>query len=139
LVRAPSPHSPVWVVHIYPLFALQTRAGNQTFKYPRDVPEWAKTSHRVGAIGPATVFTVNTVTGLWNLWDSRETPQGRTRRTVHALLLLASDAGFTYAGARLSEQAENTVDKRREQRKWAYGSMATALTDVAVIALGRED
>jgi hypothetical protein len=53
--------------------------------------------------------------------------------------MLASDAGFTYAGARLSNQAENSVDKRRQHRAWAYGSMATALTGVAVIALGRED
>ena len=85
------------------------------------------------------MFTLNTVTGLWNLWESRNAPQGRTRRTAHALLMLASDAGFTYAGARLSEQAENSVDKRRAHRLWAYGSMATALTGVAVITLGRED
>ena len=118
---------------------MQIIAGNQIFKDPRDAPTWAKTTHRVGATGLATVFTINTVTGLWNLWDSREAPQGRTRRTLHALLMLASDAGFTYAGARLSKQAENSVDKRRQHRAWAYGSMATALTGVAVIALGRED
>ena len=85
------------------------------------------------------MFTVNTVTGLWNLWESRGASQDRTRRTAHALLMLASDAGFTYAGARLSEQAEISSDKRREHRTWAYGSMATALTGVAVITIGRED
>jgi hypothetical protein len=124
---------------IYPLFALQTLAGSQIFKDPRGAPEWAKTSHRVGATGLAAVFTVNTVTGLWNLWESRGASQGRTRRTAHALLMLASDAGFTYAGARLSEQAETNLDKRREHRTWAYASMATALTGVAVITIGRED
>ncbi len=124
---------------IYPLFAVQAIAGNEIFKDPRGAPEWAKTTHRIGATGLATVFTLNTVTGLWNLWESRNAPQGRTRRTAHALLMLASDAGFTYAGARLSEQAENSVDKRRAHRLWAYGSMATALTGVAVITLGRED
>ena len=124
---------------IYPLFALQLVAGNQLYKDPREAPEWAKTSHRVGATGLATVFTLNTVTGLWNLWDSREASEGRTRRTVHALLMLASDAGFTYAGARLANEAENSVDKRREHRTWAYGSMAAALTGVGVMTLGRED
>jgi hypothetical protein len=93
----------------YPLFALQTIAGNQSFEDPRNAPGWARTSHRVGA----TVFTVDSVTGLWNSWDSRDAPPGRTRRTGHAPLMLTSDAGFTYAGARLSEQAENSVDKRR--------------------------
>ena len=124
---------------IFPLFATQAIAGNQIFKDPHNAPDWAKTTHRAGATALATVFTLNTVTGLWNLWDSRAASQGRTRRTAHALLMLASDAGFTYAGVRLSEQAENNVEKRREHRAWAYGSMATALTGVAVATLGRED
>lgn len=124
---------------IYPLFALQVVAGNQIFSDPRGAPDWAKTTHRVGATGLATVFTLNTITGLWNLWDSRSVSQDRTRRTAHTLLMLASDAGFTYAGVRLSNEAENSVDKRREHRTWAYGSMATALTGVGVMILGRED
>ena len=64
-------------------------AGNQIFPDPQHAPDWAKTTHRVGATSLAGVFTVNTVTGLWNLWDSRHAPGG-TRRTVHALLMLAS-------------------------------------------------
>lgn len=124
---------------IFPLFAAQAIAGNEIFKDPQNAPDWAKTTHRVGATGLAAVFTVNTVTGLWNLWDSRAATQGRTRRTAHALLMLASDAGFTYAGVKLSDQAENSLEKRREHRMWAYGSMATALTGVAVATLGREE
>ena len=124
---------------MFPLFAAQALAGNEIYKDPHNAPDWAKTTHRVGATGLATVFTLNTVTGLWNLWDSRAASQGRTRRTAHALLMLASDAGFTYAGVKLADEAENSVEKRREHRAWAYGSMATALTGVAVAALGRED
>ncbi|MEO7454973.1 MAG: hypothetical protein ABIY52_01835 [Gemmatimonadaceae bacterium] len=84
------------------------------------------------------MFTLNTVTGLWNLWDSRAVEQGRTKRTLHAILMLASDAGFTYAGARLSEDAENSIEKRREHRKWAYGSMATALTGVGLMTVFKD-
>ncbi|MEO5817356.1 MAG: hypothetical protein ABIT20_18960 [Gemmatimonadaceae bacterium] len=124
---------------IFPLFAAQAIAGTEIFKDPHNAPDWAKTTHRVGATGLATVFTLNTVTGLWNLWDSRAASQGRTRRTAHALLMLASDAGFTYAGVRLSDQAENSLEKRREHRAWAYGSMATALTGIAVATIGREE
>lgn len=124
---------------VIPLFTVQAIAGNEVFKDPRTAPGWAKTTHRVGAAGLATVFTLNTVTGLWNLWDSRSVTQDRTRRTAHALLMLASDAGFTYAGVRLSSEAENSLQKRREHRAWAYGSMATALTGVAVATLGREE
>ena len=123
---------------IYPLFAMQAIAGNQVFQDQRNAPAWAKTAHRTGATALAGVFTVNTVTGLWNLWDSREAPGG-ARRTVHALFMLASDAGFTYAGARLSEQAETSDDKRHLHRIWAYSSMATALTGVGVMKLWKED
>lgn len=124
---------------MYPLFAAQAIAGNQIFPDPRNAPDWAKITHRVGATGLATIFTTNTVTGLWNLWDSRQVEQGRTKRTLHALLMLASDAGFTYAGARLSNEAEESVDKRRLHRIWAYSSMATALTGVGVMKFWPED
>src|SRR5215212_5119468 len=110
-----------------PLFVFQAAAGNELYHKSSGAADWARNGHRVGATALATVFSINTVTGLWNLWDSRSAPQGRTRRTIHTLLMLASDAGFTYAGVRLSEQAENNADKRREHRAWAYGSMATAL------------
>ena len=121
-----------------PLFTFQAIAGNQLYVNSGAAPGWAKTGHRVGATGLATVFGVNTVTGLWNLWDSRSVPQGRKRRVLHTLLMLASDAGFTYAGVRLSEQAENSAEKRREHREWAYGSMATALAGAGVMVFWRD-
>ena len=124
---------------IYPLFAMQAIAGNQIYRDPRLAPDWAKTTHRIGASSLAGVFTLNTVTGLWNLWESRGVEQGRGRRTVHALLLLASDAGFTYAGVKLSEDAETSVDKRELHRNIAYGSMATALTGVGLMTIWRKD
>jgi hypothetical protein len=121
-----------------PLFTFQAIAGNQLYVKSSAAPGWAKTGHRVGATGLATLFGVNTVTGLWNIWDSREQPKGRTRRTIHTLLMLASDAGFTYAGVRLSEQAENSSDKRRQHRQWAYGSMATALVGTGMMVFWRD-
>lgn len=120
-----------------PLFAFQSIAGNQLYVQSSSAPAWAKTGHRVGATGLAAVFGINTVTGLWNLWDSRAQPEGRTKRTIHALLMLASDAGFTYAGARLANEAENSSEKRRLHRDWAYGSMATALVGTGMMVFWR--
>src|SRR6185369_17532308 len=34
---------------IFPLFAAQAIAGNEIFKDPHNAPDWAKTTHRVGA------------------------------------------------------------------------------------------
>lgn len=124
---------------VIPLFALTTVSGNALYEDPRNGPTWAKNGMRYGATALAGVFTSNTVTGLWNLWDSRVVPKGRTRRTIHAVLMLAADAGFTYAGSKLANEAENSVDKRREHRTWAYGSMATTLAAVTVIKFWPEE
>ena len=110
-----------------PVFAALYAAGRQLWSKGSDAPTWAKTTHRVGATTLAGMFTVNTVTGLWNLWDSRSAPQGRTLRYVHAITMLAADAGFTYAGAKLSEEAENNLQKRREHRAVALSSIGVAL------------
>ena len=124
---------------VYPLFIAQAVAGNQIIKDSKAAPDWAKTTHRVGATALAGVFTVNTVTGLWNLWDSRSVEQGRTRRILHTMLMLGSDAGFTYAGAKLANDAEQSEEKRYLHRKWAYGSMAATLAGIGVAKYWPED
>jgi hypothetical protein len=121
-----------------PLFVFQAAAGNELYQKGSGADGWARDGHRIGATGLATVFGVNTVTGLWNLWDSRAVPQGRTRRTIHALLMLASDAGFAYAGIKLSEDAEQSADARRKHRNTAYASMGVAVTGAGMMLLWRD-
>jgi hypothetical protein len=120
-----------------PLFALQAYAGNELYEHGA-TSGW-KNTHRFGASALATVFTVNTVTGVWNLWDSRSVQKGRTKRYLHALLMLASDAGFTYAGVKLSNDAENSADARRKHRNLAYASMGTALVGSGIMVIWRKD
>jgi len=106
-----------------PVFALQWAAGNQLYDKSSAAPTWAKTMHRVGATSLAGMFAVNTVTGAWNWWDSRGAASGRVLRTVHALTMLAADGAFTYAGAKLSNDAETSADKRRQHRTVALSAM----------------
>ncbi|MDQ3995874.1 MAG: hypothetical protein M3303_02525 [Gemmatimonadota bacterium] len=108
-----------------PLFAFQYVAGKQLYDKSTDAPSWAKTGHGVAATGIAALFTVNTVTGVWNLWDARKDPEGRKSRTAHALLMLAADAGFAATGI-LAEKAERSADNRRLHRNIAISSMAVA-------------
>ena len=121
-----------------PLFAFQAAAGNELYHKGSAADGWAKNGHRVGATALASVFTLNTVTGLWNLWDSRAVPQGRARRTIHTLLMLASDAGFAYAGIKLSEDAEESAAARRRHRNTAYASMGVAVTGAGMMLLWRD-
>lgn len=111
-----------------PLFAFQYAAGSRIWKDGiGGAPAWARDGHRIGAFAIGTVFVANTATGLMNLWDSRAVEEGRARRTVHAISMLVADAGFTWAGAFLSEQAERDIEKRRLHRTVALSSMGIAL------------
>ena len=109
-----------------PTFAFQYAAGKQIWDKGSSAPAWARSGHRVGASTLAGIFTVNTVTGAWNLWDSRHVEQGRSRRYLHAVSMLAADAGFTWAGAVLSEQAEKDPEKRKLHRNVALTSIGIA-------------
>jgi hypothetical protein len=119
-----------------PLFVVQTVAGNQLYQADqgsRPVPGWAKSTHSLGAAGLGALFTVNTVTGVWNAWESRDVEQGRGRRLLHSALMLASDAGFTYAGIKLADEAKRSPDGRSRHRRVAYISMGAALAGYGVM------
>jgi hypothetical protein len=128
-----------WVAYgTIPVFAAQWAAGKQLWDKGAGAPTWAKTTHRVGATMLAGMFTVNTVTGAWNWWDSRTLAKGRALRTIHALSMITADAAFTYAGARLSNEAETSLDKRRLHRTIALSAMGlTVVSEVAMKILNR--
>lgn len=108
-----------------PLFALQYASGNQILEYGDAAPDWAKNVHGPTAGLLAGVFAVNTVTGAWNLWDSRKDPAGRTRRYVHSALMFIADAGFVYTGS-LADQAESDPEAREQHQSVAIASMGVA-------------
>jgi hypothetical protein len=125
-----------WVAYAtIPVFAAQWAAGEQLYDKSRDAPTWAKTTHRIGASALAGMFTVNTVTGAWNWWDSRSVPQGRVVRTVHALTMIGADAAFTYAGVKLSDEAENSASKRSEHRTIALSAMGVTIASELMMKL----
>lgn len=108
-----------------PLFAFQYVAGRQLYDESGDAPSWAKKGHGIAATGIAVLFTVNTVTGVWNLLEARKDPAGRKWRTTHGILMLVADAGFTATGV-LAERAERSPENRRRHRNIAISSMAVA-------------
>ena len=122
-----------------PLFVVQAVAGNQLYQADQggvERPGWAKSTHSVGAAGIGALFTVNTITGVWALWDQRQNQDGRARRWVHSLLMLGSDAGFAWTGIKLAHDAKNSQDSRNQHRKVAYISMGAALTSYGIMFFG---
>jgi|SRR6476661_1258030 len=118
-----------------PLFAAQAISGNQMYVSGGPDPSWAKTTHNLSAGGLAALFTVNTVTGVWNLWESRGQSEGRTAKLVHSAFMLASDAGFTYAGVKLGPDAKRSAERRSQHRRVAYISMGSALAGYATMLI----
>lgn len=111
-----------------PVFLFQWTAGQQIWEKGASAPAWARQGHRIGAATIGSIFVANTVTGVWNWIDSRHTEQGRGLRNLHALSMLVAEAGFTWAGAVLSEQAETSFAKRRLHRTVALTSIGITVT-----------
>jgi len=114
-----------------PLFAGEWYLGNRLLN-GTNPPSWVKPTH-VGVAGALGVlFTVNTVTGAWNLWDSREDPAGRTRRYIHTGLMLASDAGFLWTAA-IAGDAKHNHDAGNRHRDVALGSIGLSTVGTALM------
>ena len=108
-----------------PLFAFQYVAGRELFDKSSAAPEWARDGHGVAAGAVAGLFAVNTVTGLWNLWEGRNDPQDRGSKVFHAVMMLAADAGFTATGL-LADDAEESLSRRQTHRSVALASIGLA-------------
>lgn len=108
-----------------PTFAFQYVAGKQLLAKSSDAPVWAKSGHRIAATATAGLFGLNTLTGVWNLWDGRHDASGRKWRMAHSILMLLADGGFTATGL-LATPAQSSASIRRLHEQIAIASMATA-------------
>lgn len=77
-----------------PLFVAEYFVGQSLYNNPDSASRSLRGWHNHLAVVIGALFTVNTVTGVWNLWDSRHDPNGRARRYIHGISMLAADAGF---------------------------------------------
>ncbi len=111
-----------------PLFAAEYVLGERLLTEERTSavrPRGLRSAHQKVALGLGALFTVNTITGVWNLWDARHDPNGRFLRTLHGLTMLAADAGFVWA-AQTAGAARRTEAGAAHHRAIALGSMSLA-------------
>jgi hypothetical protein len=122
-----------------PLFVGQYLLGEQLIRKRErgEDPGSTKGLHSTVAGGIGALFVVNTVTGVWNLYEDRNEPVGRTRRLVHVVSMLAADAGFVATGLTAEDDGgEGEGEGGGEistHRNLAYGSMAIALASGAIM------
>lgn len=119
-----------------PMFAAEYVLGDRLLKEERTgfPSQGLKTAHKTAALGLGALFTVNTVTGAWNLWESRSDPAGRTLRFIHAATMLGADAGFAWAGASGGGARHNQANAN-QHRTIGISSMALATAGTAMMWL----
>jgi len=113
-------------IHVYasfamvPLFITQFALGNSLYTNSTDSK---RTAHAIVGSGIGVLFGINTVTGVWNLWEGRKNPTGRARRFTHGIMMLGADAGFV-ATALLAPGDDGSGNKTAHR--------AVALTSIGV-------
>ena len=128
---------------ILPLFLAEALIGQKLISTAPPPSDGLKTAHGVmaGAIG--VIFVVNTITGGWNWWDSRNSPEGKTRRTVHSILMLVADAGFlaTAMSAPEGDHQHGLTgygSSAQTHRALAYGSITLATASTVMMWLWKK-
>jgi len=119
-----------------PLVGVEYYLGNSIYE---NSDETKKSAHVAVGAAIGTLFAVNTVTGVWNLYEGRHDPNGRTLRWVHSLLMLTADAGFlaTAASAPDSEGGYASADARSKHRTIALTSLAIGTAGYLVMLFGK--
>lgn len=119
-----------------PLFAASYFSGDQILKKGSAAPDWARTVHGPSATGSAVLFSANTFTGAWNLWEGRRDANGRFKRIAHGVAFTVASAGFVYAGTQLAQDAQESRSKRLQHRNVALASMGVSTASWLFMLLG---
>jgi hypothetical protein len=127
-------------IHVYaslataPLFVTQYFLGDKL--YDGDASGSVKSAHSAVAAGIGALFAVNTVTGAWNLWEARKDPNGRKRRVIHGLSMMAADAGFL-ASAMTAPDDDEGDSSRALHRNVSLASVGVASASYVYMLLTR--
>ena len=121
-----------------PLFVTEYALGASLYAHPPG-SNGTRTAHGIVGAGLIGLFGINTVTGTWNLWDSRHDKPGRARRYIHAGLMLLSDAGFVATAATAPSRRTVLVDPNRKRlhRTLAFASMGLAIGGFGMMLVWR--
>ncbi|HEY7878827.1 MAG TPA: hypothetical protein VIC55_11400 [Gemmatimonadaceae bacterium] len=114
-----------------PLFVTEYFLGQRLLNSTNRSPG-LKSAHSIVAGGVAVVFAANTVTGAWNWWDDRPDPHNKTLRTVHSVIMLASDVGVLWTAA-AGGGAKRSLTQARTHRAIAIGTISVSAVGTAMM------
>jgi len=122
-----------------PLFATELALGQSIYNDPNARDSAARGAHIAVGTAITGLFAVNSVTGVWNLWESRKDPNHRGRRLAHSILMLGADAGFvgTFATGPGHERGDGLADGRQTHRAMALTSIGLATGSYLIMLFGK--
>jgi len=123
-----------------PLFATEIALGESLYSTPTSAG-WNRAAHGLVGAGIVGLFGVNTVTGAWNLFgEGWSDTDGRTRRLVHGLLMMAADVGFLATTASApnggKRGALTFATSRVTHRNLAFASIGVGTAGYLLMLLG---
>lgn len=123
-----------------PLFGAEAIIGQSLYSSPSSTK---KDLHLAMAGAIAGLFAVNSVTGVWNLLEARKDPNGRTKRWIHGILMLAADVGFLATALTAPEDEREhgglgtQSSSRATHRAVAFSAIGAATAGYTIMLVGR--
>jgi hypothetical protein len=121
-----------------PLFAAELALGQSIYNDPNARTSASRSAHIFVGTTITGLFGVNTVTGLWNMPESRRDPNHRTLRLLHGIMMLGADAGFVATSA-TGPNSRNNVNfdaNRQTHRAIALTSIGLATGSYLMMLFG---
>jgi hypothetical protein len=116
-----------------PLFVTEAFLGQSLYDDPT---EGKKSAHLGVAAAMGGLFAVNGVTGVWNMVEARKDRNGRGRRLLHGLLMLAADAGFVATAALAPDDDDLEEGRSGEGGGSRSTHRAVAFTSIGLASAG---
>jgi hypothetical protein len=123
-----------------PLLGTEAFLGQQLYNDPQGRNSPYKTAHIVVGTAITGLFGVQTVTGIWNLVESRKDPNHRALRLTHGIMMLGADVGFAaaYATGPGGRNLVNFDQNKSTHRTVVFTTMGVATASYLIMLFGNK-
>ncbi|MCU1384713.1 MAG: putative rane protein [Acidobacteria bacterium] len=123
-----------------PLFATEVALGQSIYNDANAAASARRGAHIAVGTGITALFAVNTVTGAWNMWESRHDPSHHRAKLLHGILMMGADAGFvaTFASGPGGRAGVTLDSEKQTHRTIALTSMGIATGSYLLMLFGNK-
>jgi hypothetical protein len=123
-----------------PLFATELALGQSIYNDPNARRSASRNAHIAVGTAITGLFAVNSVTGVWNMWESRNDPIHHKLKLIHGILMLGADAGFvaTFASGPGGRNSSTLDAQKQTHRSIALTSIGLATGSYLLMLFGNK-